>query len=323
MKKKYIHILGEGNTPIIRSKYIAKELGIKNLWLKNEGLNPSGSFKDRESVYVFNRLKRQNVKKSVSIASSGNAAISACLYGKHFDVEVHCIVSEKIAQEKRELIQLLGGILHVIPGYYKESYEWLVQNPISNAINITSGQYYGRELGNVPLLNEIYSDGVLADIIVMPVGNGSLLSGVFKGLEKLKKEGCIKKYPQLIGVEVMNFAPVAEAIRQGRDSIEIKERPISIADAGMAAQKAYCSEKCIAALKATNGKIVEIEEESILPALYDLLQEGIFVEPSSACVIAALRKLNKERCLPDGNIVSILTGSGQKMSKKLLKITTT
>ncbi len=291
-------LIGEGNTPLTISKS-------GKLWFKHEHLNPSGSFKDRESAHVFQTLHQSSIKQ-VSIASSGNAAISACLYGKYFGITVHCIVSSQVPAKKIQAIESLGGKIIQISGYYKDSYEWLIKNPISNAINITSGQFPDRELGNTPITKEIYAAGLTPDYIIVPVGNGSLLAGIHAGLSPNKK------IPQLIGVEVKNFAPVAEAIRLEKTSHTIQQPPHSIADAGIAAQKAYCSAQCINALKATKGYMIEIEESEILPAMHHLLAEGCVLEPSSACILPAFQRLQERENLQSKTVLALLTGSGRK-----------
>ncbi|MFA5829998.1 MAG: pyridoxal-phosphate dependent enzyme [Candidatus Gracilibacteria bacterium] len=303
-------ILGEGKTPLIESRSISQQFGFSSLYLKNEMVNPTGSFKDRESAYVFSRLLSPWTSKKIAIASSGNAAISACAYSAYFGKTCLCYVSDKIPQGKIDLITLLGGQIKKIPGSYEDVYEYLIDNLPENAINITSGQLDSRENGNIPIVEEIYASGIKPEAIIIPVGNGSLLYGIFKGLQKLMMNGIIKSYPQLIGVEMLGYAPVAEAIRQGKAWVAIAESPDSIADAGIAAQKAYCSAEAIFALKETKGFMVEIHEEDLQGALKAILKEGLVAEPSSACVVAALKYLPdfKEKTL-----VAILSGSGFKM----------
>lgn len=303
-------ILGEGNTPLLKPNSISQQFGFSSLYLKNEMVNPTGSFKDRESAYVFSKLLSPWTSKKIAIASSGNAAISACAYSVHFGKTCICYISDQVPQEKIDLIILLGGETKKIPGYYKDVYEYLINNLPENTINITSGQLDSRENGNIPMVEEIYASGITPDAIIIPVGNGSLLYGIFKGLQKLMMNGIIKSYPQLIGVEMFGYAPVAEAIRQGKAWVTIADPPDSIADAGIAAQKAYCSAEAIFALKETKGFMVEIHEEDLQGALKAILKEGLVAEPSSACVIAALKYLPdfKEKML-----VAILSGSGFKM----------
>ena len=131
-------ILGEGNTPVVKLNYLENIFGIQNVWSKNEFQNPSGSFKDRESAFVFSKLHKRGIK-SAAIASSGNAAISACLYANYFGIKLSCYLSSNSCTKKQAILKSLGAELNLVNGYYKDVYEHLVST--SDLVNITSGQF--------------------------------------------------------------------------------------------------------------------------------------------------------------------------------------
>lgn len=308
-------VLGEGNTPLTLSHFINSKFKIKKLFFKNEMFNPTGSFKDRGTAHVFGTLLKDSSIKKVAIASSGNAAISACAYAQLFNIECICFVSDHISHSKSQLIQALGGDLQVVPGYYSDVYKYLVDNLPSDTLNITPGQFVGHENGNMAIVEEIYQKSKDIDYIIVPVGNGSLLYGIYKGLLLLKVRGVIEQFPRIVGVEVKDNAPVAEAIRRKKDYFEVAKIPDSIGDAGIAAQCAYCSPKAISALKETDGFMVEIEESDLYWAGKDLIQEGILCEPTSASVVAALKYIPD---IAGKNVVAVITGSGLKMIDEIL-----
>lgn len=309
-------ILGEGNTPLIKSDFLKKKFGIKELMFKNEMTNPTGSFKDRETSYVVSRLLPKFGCKNIAVASSGNAAISASTFALKMYLKCTCYVSNKVPIEKINFLKLLGTDIKVVKGYYKDTYEYLVDNLKEDTMNITSGQLIDRENGCISIIEEVYDKGFRPDLIVAPVGNGSLLYGLYKGLIKIKNQKIIEgRLPILYGVEIIGNAPIAEAMKQGKDWVSIKKKPRSIADAGIAAQNAYCSPKTIFALRQTLGSIIEIKEEDLYWAMNDIIREGLLPEPTSVSVVSALKYVKN---LENKKVLLILTGSGQKMIDKIV-----
>ncbi len=301
-------ILGEGNSPLIKLKYLEDYLGILNIWSKNEFQNPTGSFKDRESAYVFSELYKRRIK-SAAITSSGNAAISACLYANYFGIKLSCYLSSNSCTKKQAILKSLGAELNLVNGYYKDVYEHLVS--ASDLVNITSGQFIGRETPNANIIFEVFNQlKFLPEVIVTPAGNGSLFYGLYLGIKHLLQTGKIKHSPKLLGIQIENFSPLKNAIYTGIYDSSIGNPPVSVADAGMAAQNSYCSVKVLKAISDIKAEIIVIPEDSILSSHQKFLKSGVLVEYSSAVVLEGIVKYLGNSKL--NSALLIMTGSGIK-----------
>lgn len=311
--------LGEGNTALLKLNNLGRKLGLSYLYVKNETTNPTGCFKDRETSVVAN-LALDLGKKNVAVASSGNAAVSAAAYSNLAGLKCTCYIPKTASIGKKRLLSIFGVNFEEVDGTYERVYKFLADKLQSDSSiwNITSGQNIFKEDGNKTIAFEIFEQVGVPDKIVVPVGNGSLLYGTFKGFWELKQLGLIDKLPQFIGVEIKDHAPVAEAIRQNKDYIQIEAEPMSIAEGGIAAQEAFCCPHAILALKETNGIVVEIIDDDLVRALKDLLKlESFIVEPTSLAPFAALSKIDVK---PDEKVVCIATGNAFKNLQEIFDI---
>ena len=311
--------LGEGNTPLLKLNNFGKKLGLSHLYVKNETTNPTGCFKDRETSVVAN-LALDLGKKNVAIASSGNAAISAAAYSNLAGLKCTCYIPKTASIGKKRLLSIFGVSFQEVNGAYAMIYRFLVDKlqADSDIWNITPGQNIFKEEGDKTIAFEIFEQAGVPDKIIVPVGNGSLLYGAFKGFWELKQLGLIDKLPQFIGVEIKGYAPVAEAIRQNKDYIHLEAEPVSIAEGGIAAQEAFCCPKAILALKETNGIIVEITDDDLIRTLKNLLKlESFMAEPTSLAPFAALSKIEIK---PDEKVVCVATGNAFKNLQEIFDI---
>lgn len=311
--------LGEGNTSLLKLNNFGRKLGLSNIYVKNETTNPTGCFKDRETSVVAN-LALDLGKKNVAIASSGNAAVSAAAYSNLAGLKCVCYIPKTASIGKKRLLSIFGVSFAEVDGAYAMVYKFLADKlkADSDTWNITPGQNIFKEEGDKTIAFEIFEQAGVPDKIIAPVGNGSLLYGVFKGFWELKQLGLIDKLPQFIGVEIKDQAPVVEAIRQNKDYVHIEAEPVSIAEGGIAAQEAFCCPKVILALKETAGRIVEIVDDDLVRALKDLLQlESFMVEPTSLAPFAALSKIEVK---PDEKVICIATGNAFKNLQEIFDI---
>lgn len=305
-KEKFIDI-AIGETPIISSKKY------KNCYFKDEGKNPSGCFKDRESALIFPILISQGYKK-FSICSSGNAAVSAALFANFYNCQVTCYVPRRTSKAKTKLIKLFNGKIKIAGNNYEEVYRHLADRKKTDFFNITTGILSIRDQGNKIISYEIFDHFHYApDFIVLPSANGSLLYGMHQGFKDLKALGLIKHLPKLISIQMKNAAPLAKALKNKKDFVILKKNPDSKAE-GLIALESYCSPKAVKALKESKGQVFTITEKELEAGMkYAIQTEGILPEWTSASVFGALPKLYAKKIIKQSaKVVVINTGSGMK-----------
>lgn len=309
--------LGEGNTPLMRIKNFSPECKDNLVYVKNEGQNPTGSFKDRESALIISQAQELGYKKVV-IVSSGNAALSAAVYANKAGLRCEALIPHHTSKAKKQVLQLYGSDFHTFHGDYETIYRKIVDNPVPDAWNITTGQNFYREEGSKRIAYEIWETIGVPDIMIVPIGNGSLFAATYKGFVELKKVGLADRVPLFVGVQVKNASPIAEALKKKSDYVTLGKAPDSIAE-GIVARESYSSPKVVKALRENKGKIIEVTDREIISALKDIIRvESLTPEPTSAVVYAALKNLDLQT---SGNkIVCIQTGNGMKNLEEILDI---
>jgi threonine synthase len=265
---------------------------------------------------VINKALEEGQKKLL-IVSSGNAASSAAIYAAKAGLDCLCVILKKTHQIKKETLKIAGGKVKEFSGSYEDAYHFFSDHPLKGYWNITSGKNPLRIEGNKIIAFELFEELGVPDKIVVPVGNGSLLYGIWKGFDELKKLKMIKKMPQMIGVQVKGAAPLKKALETGKDYVILKNIKDSIAE-GIVAEESYCSPKAIKAVKESKGDVIVVTDKEIKQALADIITtESLQPEPTSAAVYAALPKI---KIKPKEKVVCIQTGAGQRNLSNLLKI---
>lgn len=308
--------LGEGGAPILRVNNFCKKIGLGGLeiYVKDESQNPTGCFKDLESLVVINKALEDD-KKDLIVVSSGNAAFSAAAYATKAGLNCLCVILKKTHQIKKDALKVVGGRVREFSGFYEDAYRFFSDHPLPGYWNITSGKNPLRIEGNKIIAFEIWEEMGVPDKIIVPAGNGSLLGGIWKGFIELKKIGKIKKIPQMIAVQVKGASPLKKALETGRDYVILKNIKDSIAE-GIVAKESYCSPKAIKAIKESRGDVIEVTDKEIRRALADIINvESLSPEPTSAAVYAALSKI---KIKPKEKIICIQTGSGRRDISQLL-----
>jgi threonine synthase len=300
--------LGEGFTPLVAAPRLGERIGLPNLHLKLEGLNPTGSFKDRGMVVAVAKALEADAR-SIICASTGNTAASAAAYGAAAGLEV-AVVLPKGAIAVGKLLQALiaGARVVAVNGNFDAALaivRGMTDEPDSRATLVNSVNPFRIE-GQKTAAFEICDDlGRAPDALAIPVGNAGNITAYWKGFREYAAAGLVATTPQMLGFQAAGAAPivagapvanpetVATAIRIGN--------PASWAGA-------------VAARDESGGRIDAVSDEEILTAYRSLAElEGVFCEPSSAASVAGVTKLAASGLLErDALVVCVLTGSGLK-----------
>ena len=299
--------LGEGDTPLVKSR-IGKEFSVR-LYLKNETVNPTWSFKDRGTFLAMSYALKAGYK-AVGTVSTGNMAASVSAYASRFGVRAKILVSENASDEKLKAVSVYGADVIRVKGDYGRLYfESLKLGERLGVYFINSDNPFRVE-GYKGIAFEI-AEEITPDYVLIPTSSGGLFRGIAKGFLELKESGLIEDLPTLIAVQAEGCSPICGAFKGGREKIERFEKPNTIAKA-IANPHPPSGNAVLKLLRKFGWKCVSVSDGEIIEAQRKLAGEGLFVQPASATGIAALDKLE----LHEGvKVVSILTGSGLKTLK--------
>ena len=296
---KKVVTLDEGGTALIGSKKH------KGLMFKNEATNPTGSFKDRGSTLELTKAVEHRVKKVVC-ASTGNMGASVAAYASRAGLDCTIYLPTFAPGPKAAQIKSYGAEVVDVRGTYEEALNMTHKLRDSKHVYLT-GDYVFRGEGEKSVGFEILDQlqFVSPKYVVLPMGNATLISGVYKALYELKEVGLIQKLPKLVGVQAKGCNPIVKAFNE-KKGIPFIKNPKTIATA-IACGRPVDAIKALRALKATRGLAIDVTENEILRARDELGKEGLFVEPSGAVSYAGWKKLGLK-----GESVCVLTGHGLK-----------
>jgi threonine synthase len=311
--------LGEGGTPHIPAPRLASALGVAQVLLKNEAMNPTGSFKDRQ-ISVGISHAREIGADTVAVVSSGNVACATAAYAARAGMRAVLMMHAHAAPDKVALAGAYGGrvvqvdepsaaaVFELCLDACKE-FGWyhLSTAGIYNPFNVE---------GAKTIAYELYAEfgRTLPDWVVAPVGGGGLLGGIWRGFLDLSRLRLIDYIPRLAGVQAAGCAPLIQAIDGHLSFQETLERPWpnpkTIAG-GIADDILFDGHTALPAIRQTDGVAIAVTDDEILAAQRRLAEsEGILCEPTSAVVIAALDKLPDLDA--DSHVCCVVTGTGFK-----------
>jgi threonine synthase len=308
--------LNEGGTGLHQCKRLATTLGVKKLYVKNEGENPTGSFKDRGMTVGITKALEFKVK-TVACASTGNTSASLAAYAAKSGLQcVVLIPSGKIAYGKLAQAVIYGAKVVQIKGNFDQALKTVLELSAQHKeIYLLNSINPYRVEGQKTLAFEICDqlNMRVPDKIVMPVGNAGNISAVWKGFQEFNKLDLTSKLPQMIGIQAAGASPIARAIKTGSNSIQPVTEPETIATA-IRIGTPVSWKKAIQAIRDSKGTAETVTDEQILEAQKLLARyEGLFVEPASASSIAGLKKMIELGEIDKNElIVCIATGHGLK-----------
>jgi threonine synthase len=307
----HIVTFDEGFTPLTEEQFFGKKV-----FLKQDHLFPSGSYKDRGASVLVSKIKELGIKKIVE-DSSGNAGAAIAAYCAKATINCHIYVPEKTAPGKLLQIEQYGAHLHKIPGTREETAKAAEQHAETTYY---ASHYWNPYFfhGTKTFMFEVVEQlgWKTPDTLLIPVGNGTLLYGSYIGLKELLQENIIDDLPKIIGVQAQNCAPLEYAWKKHGEITSYQTTKKTIAE-GIAIVNPVRAKDILHAIKETNGDIITVKEKEILEAFRYTLQKGYYIEPTSAVVIAGFKKYQMKQ---DEVVVLPLTGHGLKASKTFTKI---
>jgi len=312
-----------GWTPIYRARSLGQKHGFKKLYLKDDGVNPTGSFKDRASAIVVAKAKELGVNV-IATASTGNAG--AALAGLAASAHVPAVVFAPQTAPEAKVAQLLlyGAHVFLVKGTYDEAFDLCLK--ASREFG-----WYSRNTGYNPYTTEGKKTAALEvceqlalmvadaprkwtapDRLFVPVGDGNIIAGIWKGFRDLLELGWIDAMPKLMGVQAEGSAACYNAWKAGTDTITPVE-PHTIADS-ISAGLPRDGTRAVRAVRETGGSYITVSDDDILDAMRQLArEEAISAEPAGATGYAGLRKAAEQGLVNrDEEIVVLVTGNGLK-----------
>ena len=304
-RKDAIVTLLEGNTPLIEAPSIAKKTGGR-VFLKFEGLNPTGSFKDRGMTYAISRAKASG-SKAVVCASTGNTSASAAAYAARAGMKAYVVVPKgKIGLGKLLQAMIHGAQVLQIQGNFDQALEFVREVAERKGHTLVNSLNQDRIEGQMTAAFEVAEVlGDAPDWHFLPTGNAGNITAYWKGYQTWKRAGKAKKLPKMMGWQAAGSAPIVDGKRV--------EKPETLATAIAIGNPARWKQ-AEAARDESKGTIGKVTDEEITDAyLYVASHEGVFCEPSSAAGLAGLFQLAAKQKFPaDATIVVTLTGNGLK-----------
>jgi threonine synthase len=308
--------LGEGMTPLIRAPRLGAAIGSEQLWVKDEGLNPTASFKARGMTTAITMAKELGIRK-IAIPSAGNAASAAAAYAAAAGIEAHIFMPKDVPQSNYIECKTLGATVTLVDGLIsdcarivaerKDQEGWFDMSTLREPYRVEGKKTMGYEVAE-------QFDWELPDAIFYPTGGGVGMIGMWKAFHELEQLGWIGvRRPKMIAVQAAGCQPIVRAFEQGAERSEFWQNASTIA-AGLRVPKPLGDVLILNILRESAGSAIAISDEDILDAGRELASlEGIFAAPEGAACVAAARKLIASQFLkPADRMVLYNTGSGLK-----------
>jgi threonine synthase len=308
--------LGEGMTPLLRARRLGERLGLSGLYVKDEGLNPTGSFKARGLSAAVTQAKALGAK-TLAIPTAGNAGGALAAYAAQAGLP--CVIVMPMDTPAANVIECraFGADVRMLPGLISDCGKFVAEHKEREGwFEISTLKEPYRIEGKKTMAYELWEqfDGKLPDVILYPTGGGVGMIGMWKAFEEMQAMGWIgTERPRMVSVQAAGCAPIVEAFEKGAESAPFWDNAATIAS-GLRVPKALGDFLVLRAVRESRGTAVAVSDDDMLAAGRELASlEGIFAAPEGAATVAAARKLAAAGCLksPD-SIVLFNTGCGYK-----------
>lgn len=308
--------LGEGFTPLIRARRLGQRLGADNLWIKDEGINPTGSFKARGLSCAVSMALELGIRK-LAIPSAGNAASALAAYAAAAGLEAHIFMPRDVPQSNFIECMSFGARVTLVDGLISDCARLVAERQATEGwFDVTTLKEPYRIEGKKTMGYEVAEQfrWELPEAIFYPTGGGVGLIGMWKAFAEMEAMGWISsRRPKMIAVQAAGCQPVVRAFEEGASECRFFENAATLAS-GLRVPKPLGDFLILEAIRASGGTAVAVEDDEILDAGIELAAaEGMFAAPEGAACVAALRRLLANGFLsPADRIVIYNTGSGLK-----------
>ena len=312
----YVVFLGEGSTPLLHAARLGEKLGLRNLYIKDESLNPTGTFKARGMAVAVSRLWELGVRR-LGLPSAGNAAAALAAYASRAGVEAHIFIPRSTPESMVAEVRGYGARLEVAGETIADAARRLDEVASERGLFVmtTMREPYrveGKKTMGLEIVEQL--GWRTPDVVVYPTGGGTGLLGIWKGLGELSAMGLIEgSMPRMVVVQSSGCAPVVEAYRRGSDHVEPWPSPHTIA-AGLRVPKPYADYLILDVIRRSGGTAIAVDDSEIVAAAKEMARYvGLLPCPEGAATLAALKRLIDEGWVDrDETIVLLNTGTGLK-----------
>ena len=308
--------LGEGMTPLLRAERLGQRLGLNHFYIKDESLNPTGSFKARGLALAIARAAELGVTR-VAIPSAGNAGGATAAYAARAGLESYVFMPRDVPHAFIVECQINGAHVELVDGLItdagrrvaagREAYGWFDLSTLKEPYRVEGKKTMGYELAE-------QFDWELPQVIIYPTGGGTGLIGMWKSFDEMEALGWIDSHrPRMVSVQAAGCAPIVRAFESGATRAEPWQNAATMA-AGLRVPSAVGDALMLRALRESEGTAVAVSEAEILWGVKEIGQsEGLFVCPEGGAALAGLRRLVEQGWIDrEERVVLFNTGSGLK-----------
>lgn len=313
---QYILSLGEGGTPVLRATRIASRFGFKALWMKDEGQNPTGTFKARGLSAATSRAHELGIR-AVAMPTAGNAGAALAAYAARGGLEAHIVMPGDTPAVNQVEAALYGAQVYRINGLIDDAGKmvremaqmkgWFDFSTLKEPYRLEGKKTMGYEIAE-------QLDWQLPDVIVYPTGGGTGLLGIWKAFGEMATLGWIgSRRPRMVVVQAAGCAPVVRAFEAGKTTAERFENAHTVAS-GLRVPSAVADYLILDTIRDSGGTAVTVSDDELMASMRDLAAtEGVLTAPEAAATLAALPALYDAGALSAGETVMLLlTGTGLK-----------
>ena len=310
-----------GWSPLYRSERLARYVDVKQLYLKDDGQNPTNSLKDRASSVGVARAMAAG-REGITCASTGNAATSLAGNAASVGLKSYIFVPHRIPGAKLAQLLVFGAVVFIVQGTYEDAFELSMESS-------ERFRWYNRNSAINPYLIEGKKTAAfesceqlgweLPDVIAISVGDGCSIAGFWKGMKELKQLGLITRLPRLLGVQANGAAPIAAAWKQGAESIQPLV-PDTIADS-ISVGTPRNWRKALRAVRESSGMFITVSDDQILEAMRITgSRAGVFGEPAGITSVAGLIAARKQGLIAStATALGVITGNGLKDTESAIR----
>jgi threonine synthase len=321
-KVRSIISMGEGGTPLLKTRRLAKNAGLGNLYFKDETRNPTNSFRDRCAALLVSNVVDLGYK-SVVCATNGNLGASLAAYCAKSGLTCHVVVPKNVDMGKLAQMLIYNAVI--------EEYGEIVDDSLKRANELAREMSWYQASAEFNPLSiealktiayEVYEQMGTPDWFIVPMGSGGTIYSVWKGFKELEMKGEVNTLPRMVGVQAEGCSPIVNAYMQNVQELVVQAKPSTHALAILVKNPWY-GKLALKTIRESRGTAISVSDSEILSAEQEIAKlEGVFAEPASAATYAAFKKLVNQRVIDKKDkVVCLITGSGLKATDILQALT--